>query len=89
VAIAAIAIAVAVRGRNRAALVLARQAIAKAQKTATPLGRIELAEAEREIAQVVAREDSIAEQLDRTLTILRMIEQDAFSGGAGVIRIVP
>lgn len=87
-AIALLALAIAVRTRNLRALTMARAAIDKA-RASSRLGRIELDAAKKEIDGVIAREESLAKQFEKTIVILRMLEQNAFSGAIGSVRIIP
>lgn len=68
---------------------MAVEAIARAKRTASAAGRIELETAERELVASEAEMESAAQQLKRVLDTMRFLEENAFTGLPGNVIIKP
>lgn len=96
-AAAAIVLAVVVAKGSRAVLRVAARKAAdeikrlrkerESERTSEEIN--EWLELRRNSQQAIKEEDTLIKKGERTIAILRMLEEDAFSGGAGAVRIIP
>jgi len=88
-ALALLALYFVVRTRNKAAMKEAIELIARAKRSAQDVGRIEIIRAEARLAEVETANASLDVQMQEVLDVMRALEETAFTGAAGTVRIIP